>query len=51
MSVNDRIATQIKRYTKVTPSNATGNGIFSFSQGNPIIRFTLAEADAFLLHL
>ena len=49
MSVNDRIATQIKRYTKVTPSNATGNGIFSFSQGNPIIRFTLAEADAFLL--
>lgn len=49
MSVNDRIATQIKRYTKITPSNATGNGIFSFSGGNPIIRFTIAEADAFLL--
>lgn len=49
MSVNDRIATQIKRYTKITPSNATGTGKFSFSNGNPIIRFTIAEADAFLL--
>ena len=49
MSVNDRIATQIKRYTKITPSNASGNGVFSFSQGNPVIRFSIAEQDAFLL--
>ena len=49
MSVNDRIAQQIKRYTKITPTNATGSGIFSFKNGNPIIRFTIAEADAFLL--
>ena len=49
MSVNDRIATQIKRYTKITPSNASGDGIFSFSKGNPVIRFSIAEQDAFLL--
>lgn len=49
MSVNDRIATQIKRYTKITPSNASGTGIFSFSQGNPVIRFSIAEQDAYLL--
>jgi hypothetical protein len=49
MSVNDRIATQIKRYTKITPSNASGNGVFSFSGGNPVIRFSIAEQDAFLL--
>ena len=49
MSVNDRIATQIKRYTKITPSNASGNGVFSFSQGNPVIRFSIAEQDAYLL--
>lgn len=49
MSVNDRIAQQIKRYTKITPTNATGSGVFSFKNGNPIIRFTIAEADAFLL--
>jgi len=49
MSVNDRIATQIKRYTKITPSNASGTGVFSFSQGNPVIRFSIAEQDAFLL--
>jgi len=49
MSVNDRIATQIKRYTKITPSNASGTGIFSFSQGNPVIRFSIAEQDAMLL--
>ena len=49
MSVNDRIATQIKRYTKITPSNASGDGIFSFSKGNPIVRFSIAEQDAFLL--
>tara|TARA_R110002126_G_scaffold41616_4_gene121137 strand:+ start:575 stop:2026 length:1452 start_codon:yes stop_codon:yes gene_type:complete len=49
MSVNDRIATQIKRYTKITPSNASGSGRFSFSGGNPIIRLSIAEQDAFLL--
>ncbi len=49
MSVNDRIATQIKRYTKITPSNSSGDGIFSFSKGNPVIRFSIAEQDAFLL--
>ncbi len=49
MSVNDRIAQQVKRYTKITPTNATGSGVFSFKNGNPIIRFTIAEADAFLL--
>lgn len=49
MSVNDRIATQIKRYTKITPSNASGTGRFSFSGGNPIIRLSIAEQDAFLL--
>ena len=49
MSVNDRIATQIKRYTKITPSNASGDGVFSFSKGNPVIRFSIAEQDAFLL--
>ena len=49
MSVNDRIATQIKRYTKITPSNASGTGVFSFSQGNPVVRISIAEQDAFLL--
>ncbi len=49
MSVSDGIATQIKRFTKITPSNASGNGIFSFSQGNPVIRFSIAEQDAMLL--
>ena len=49
MSVNDRIATQIKRYTKITPSNASGDGVFSFTQGNPVIRLSIAEQDAFLL--
>jgi len=49
MSVNDRIATQIKRYTKITPSNSSGDGVFSFSKGNPVIRFSIAEQDAFLL--
>jgi hypothetical protein len=49
MSVNDRIATQIKRFTKITPSNSAGNGVFSFSQGNPVIRFSIAEQDAMLL--
>lgn len=49
MSVNDRIATQIKRYTKITPSNASGNGVFSFSGGNPVLRFSIAEQDAYLL--
>ncbi len=49
MSVNDRIATQIKRYTKITPSNSAGNGVFGHSNGNPVIRFSIAEQDAFLL--
>ena len=49
MSVNDRIATQIKRYTKITPSNASGDGVFSFTNGNPVIRLSIAEQDAFLL--
>jgi len=49
MSVNDRIATQIKRYTKITPSNSSGDGVFSFTQGNPVIRLSIAEQDAFLL--
>lgn len=49
MSVNDRIATQVKRYAKITPSNASSTGVFSYSQGNPIIRLTIAEADAMLM--
>lgn len=49
MSVNDRIATQIKRFTKITPSNASGDGVFSFTKGNNVIRFSIAEQDAFLL--
>jgi len=49
MSVNDRIATQIKRFTKVTPSNQVGSGVFSYSGGNPILRFSIAEQDAYLL--
>jgi hypothetical protein len=49
MSVNDRLASQIKRFTKITPSNASGDGVFSFTKGNNVIRFSIAEQDAFLL--
>ena len=50
MSVaTDRIASQIKRFTKITPSNSSGDGIFSFQKGNNVIRFSVAEQDAFLL--
>lgn len=48
MSVNDRIATQQKRYVKLTPTNNSSNE-FSYSAGNNILRFSIAEQDAYLL--
>lgn len=48
MSVNDRIATQQKRYVKLTPTNNSSN-VFSYSAGNNILRFSIAEQDAYLL--
>lgn len=40
-------ASQVKRYMKLSPSN--GNGVFSFTNGNPIIRFSVADTNAFLM--
>ena len=48
MSVNDRIATQQKRYVKLTPTNNSSNA-FSYAAGNNILRFSIAEQDAYLL--
>lgn len=40
-------ATQVKRYMRLAPSN--GSGKFSFSNGNPIIRFSVADTNAMLV--
>jgi len=48
MSVNDRLVTQQKRYVKLTPTNNSSNE-WSYAKGNNIIRFSIAEQDAYLL--
>jgi len=48
LAVNNMVAQQQKRYMKLSPSNS-GTSEFSYSKGNPIIRFSIAEADAFLI--
>jgi len=48
LAVNNMVAQQQKRYMKLSPSNS-GTSEFSYSKGNPIIRFSVAEADAFLI--
>lgn len=48
MSVNDRLVTQQKRYVKLTPTNNSSN-TWSYTNGNNIIRFSIAEQDAYLL--
>ena len=48
LAVNNMVAQQQKRYMKLSPSNS-GTQSFSYSKGNPIIRFSIAEADAFLI--
>ena len=40
-------ASQVKRYMRLAPSN--GSGTFSFSNGNPIIRFSVADTNAMLV--
>lgn len=40
-------ASQVKRYMRLSPSN--GSGDFSFTNGNPIIRFSVADTAAFLM--
>ena len=40
-------ALQVKRYMRLAPSN--GSGEFSFSNGNPIIRFSVADTNAMLV--
>ena len=40
-------ASQVKRYMRLSPSN--GSGDFSFTNGNPIIRFSVADTNAFLM--
>ena len=40
-------ASQVKRYMRLAPSN--GSGEFSFSNGNPIIRFSVADTNAMLV--
>lgn len=40
-------ASQVKRYMRLSPSNGSGN--FSFTNGNPIIRFSVADAKALLV--
>ena len=40
-------ASQVKRYMRLSPSN--GSGTFSFTNGNPIIRFSVADTNAFLM--
>ena len=40
-------ASQVKRYMRLSPSN--GSGEFSFTNGNPIIRFSVADTNAFLM--
>ena len=48
MSVNDRLVTQQKRYVKLTPTNNSSN-TWSYAAGNNILRFSIAEQDAYLL--
>jgi hypothetical protein len=48
MSVNDRLVTQQKRFVKLTPTNNSSN-TWSYTNGNNIIRFSIAEQDAYLL--
>ena len=40
-------ASQVKRYMRLSPSN--GSGEFSFTNGNPIIRFSVADTQALLV--
>lgn len=40
-------ASQVKRYMRLSPSN--GAGQFSFTNGNPVIRFSVADTNAFLM--
>ena len=40
-------AVQVKRYMRLAPSN--GSGDFSFTNGNPIIRFSVADTQAMLV--
>tara|TARA_R110000824_G_scaffold198522_6_gene382544 strand:+ start:8101 stop:9483 length:1383 start_codon:yes stop_codon:yes gene_type:complete len=48
LAVNNMVAQQQKRYMKLSPSNS-GSASFSYSKGNPVIRFAVAEADAYLI--
>ena len=48
MSVNDALVTQQKRFVKLTPTNNSSNK-WSYTNGNNIIRFSIAEQDAYLL--
>jgi len=48
LAVNNMVAQQQKRYMKLSPSNS-GSASFSYSKGNPVIRFAIAEADAYLI--
>ena len=40
-------ASQVKRFMRLAPSN--GSGVFSFTNGNPVIRFSVADAQAMLI--
>jgi hypothetical protein len=40
-------ASQVKRFMRLAPSN--GSGSFSFTNGNPVIRFSVADAQAMLI--
>tara|TARA_R110002012_G_scaffold85795_4_gene213787 strand:+ start:3157 stop:4533 length:1377 start_codon:yes stop_codon:yes gene_type:complete len=40
-------ASQVKRYMRLSPSN--GSGSFSFTNGNPIIKFSVADTQAMLV--
>jgi hypothetical protein len=40
-------SSQVKRYMRLAPSN--GSGEFSFTNGNPIIRFSVADTNALLV--
>tara|TARA_R110002072_G_scaffold253987_1_gene412861 strand:- start:2708 stop:4081 length:1374 start_codon:yes stop_codon:yes gene_type:complete len=40
-------ASQVKRYMRLSPSN--GSGSFSFTNGNPVIKFSVADTNAMLV--
>ena len=40
-------ASQVKRFMRLAPSN--GSGTFSFTNGNPVIRFSVADTQAMLI--